>query len=494
LLANRWAPWAVAAVVTAPTLVFVYLPMADLPQHLAVASILGHFHDERFGFADYYRVQLDRSPYLLPYALVILLGRAVPLTLAMRLVVFGAVFGFFAGVTMLLRRLGKPWPLVLLAVPLAYNRAFFWGFLNFYLALSLALVAMALCAAEERSRGRAVALAVLLLALSLVHVYGLLLFLGYAVLDLALGRVKPLRRAAPWAGVAALLLIPWLFTEARAPGLGGSAYPSLRDRLMAISQEVLGGYADSSEPLLLAVVAAAFLILTWRALPITAQRWRRLSRAERVLYLVFAGNVLLYFVLPRATPTAKFVHFRHAVIAVSLLPVLASWEGFERLPLLCGTLLAVAGVGGALNAWDHLRLFDAEARPFEQVIERVPERPRLLALTADRQGRLMASGPYLHFGGYVQARKGGVFSMGFPEFFWNMPVALRQDAGIPPTPVNLEWRPWLFDERAFGWFYDTVLIRTASVQPIPRSADFPFDAVYVAPPWQLYRRHAEAAR
>jgi len=45
-----------------------------------------------------------------------------------------------------LRATGKSGVLALLALPLMYNRAFFWGFFNFNLALGMSLVAFALLA------------------------------------------------------------------------------------------------------------------------------------------------------------------------------------------------------------------------------------------------------------------------------------------------------------------------------------------------------------
>ena len=55
------------ALLLAPSVWLAYLPMTDLPQHLAVASILLHHDDPRFGFAAFYEPAWGRSLYLLPY-------------------------------------------------------------------------------------------------------------------------------------------------------------------------------------------------------------------------------------------------------------------------------------------------------------------------------------------------------------------------------------------------------------------------------------------
>jgi hypothetical protein len=480
------APWAIGFAVALPTLVFSYLPMTDLPQHVAISAILSHPHDPHFGFDAYYRIALDRSPYLLPYAVAIALAPVLSLELAVRVVVFLSVLSYFAGIVLLLRHFGKPWPLVLLAVPFAYHRAFFWGFVSFDLAVGLSLVAMALFAHIRSRRGDAL-LGLVLIAIGLTHVYGLLLFVGYAALEVVTGRRGAWRERVWPVALATVELLVWVVTEARAPGVGISVWPTLRERVTELPQQVLGGYADASEPLLLVVTLASFVLLTYRSIPVTLGRWRRLDPGARALWLLLVVNLVLYFVLPRATPTAKFVHFRHAVLAALLLPALAGWDGFARLRLLTGTLLVIAGVGAGLNAWDHLRLFNAEARPFERALAAIPERPRLIALTLEPHGRLMITAPYLHFGGYVQAQRGGVFSMGFPELFWNVPVALRGGSDMPPTPINLESRPWLFEARTLGVFYDTLLVRTRGRGAIRSGPDFPYELVFNEPPWQVYR-------
>jgi hypothetical protein len=251
---------------------------------------------------------------------------------------------------------------------------------------------------------------------------------------------------------------------------------------------LLGGYRDASEGVILIALLATLALLGHRAVATRHGASSALSHHERVLWLYIALNVLLYLVLPQHTQTAKFLHFRHAVLAAAMLPLVVPHNALAALPLLSrGALTALAAVTIA-NAWIHLALFDREARSFEDVIAALPDRPRVVALTWERNGRVVQTIPYVHFAAYAQARKGGLLATTFPGFFWNLPLRLRDDAGIPPTPLSLEMHPRLFDHRSFGRFYDFVLVRGGPRIPAPHDdAGIPYALVYDAPPWRLYR-------
>jgi len=60
----RWLPPTAIVVLAAPCLFLAYLPMTDLPQHLAVMSILKNLGDPTFAFDAYYEAAPDRILYL----------------------------------------------------------------------------------------------------------------------------------------------------------------------------------------------------------------------------------------------------------------------------------------------------------------------------------------------------------------------------------------------------------------------------------------------
>jgi hypothetical protein len=491
-----WLPPAAIAVFAAPTLFLAYLPMTDLPQHLAVASILLHFGDPGFGFDEFYEPAIGRTLYLLPCFLAVGLAQIMPLAFAMRVVVFLSAVAYPIGVFAVLRATGKSGALALLALPLMYNRAFFWGFFNFNLALGMSLAAFALLIRPQRSARSDVALAVLCTAIVFTHVYGIALVLGLVCVWLAIGERRALlMRALPLAPLAIGATVWWLLGR-HAEGSGKHSFEPLLSRWLWFDDAILGGYPNWSDEILLWALLLVVIVFWARTIPRNADRWRATSHGERILVLFAALNFALYWVLPTDAQKALVIHFRHGLIAVAFLPMLVSDRVLRDSPraglALLGTLTAL---GFAVH-WTHLVQFDREARPFERVIEQIPDTPKIYFLDWGYSDSVVQTRPYHHFHAYIQAKRGGLTSFGFPNRFWNIPVRMRDDAGIPEVAHDVEWHPELFDYDDVGYFYDFVLVcrgphDEGGVHTLP---SFPYELVYEDPPWSLYRRPGSADR
>jgi hypothetical protein len=485
---TKWLVPVTIVVLCLPALVFRYLPMTDLPQHLAVASIIDHHDDPTFGFAGHYDVDWLRTPYVLTYALAILFGKLVELHAGMQIVVFLSQLAFPLGMLALVRAAGKPSWIALLAVPLVYNRTFFWGFVNFNLSIGLALAAFALYVSPIRSIRRDVLVTLACFATTFSHIYGQVMLAGLVTLYGVMGGYRHLR-ARWWTLLPIVIGVGlWAASSRTTHGYGGLINPPFSDRLLKFPHEVLGGYQDLSESSLLVGLFVAWVVLAWSRLPLSGARIKALGPIERVAWLASLGNLVLYFVLPHSTWTAKLINFRHAFLACALLPVLATASGAPQ-SMRIGRALAVAlAIGTVGNSWAHLAMFDREARRFDRILVSLPPRPRVLSLMFEAGSDIMRRGtaPYLHFGAYVQAEKGGLLSFTFPARFWNLPVTYHGDE-IPETPESFEWNMNLYSE-SFGRFYDYALVRIHGTRGVATSAAFPFELIAAVPPWQLYRR------
>ena len=486
-------PWqltlAAALLICLPVLVFDYLPCTDLPQHLSVASILRGLDDPATGFARYYTVDLGRTMYLLPYGLTLALGAVLPLELAQACVIFLSLVLYPVALMALLRALGKPRALSLLGLPLVYNSAFFWGFINFNLSVGLAIWGMALLLDPRRGWRGDIGLGLLGGLVVFTHLYGLLLLLGFALL-LLVGRhgrslIRQLVPLAP--ALVGVIFWPW-------PGQVNpeqvASWKGVAARLLVLPREVFGAYQDRSEILFMALLLGGFLVLGWRAIPLSLQRWRACPWPERAVWLLLLINLLLYQVMPLHTATAKFVHFRHGLIAAMLLPALLPTKVFLRRPNMARAVLVGVAAASLLGAWWHLHRFNAEAREFDQVLRELPRRPRLLSLIFDPRGQVMATAPYLHFAGHVQARKGGLISTTFARF-WNIPVRHRPGLGAPETPDSFEWQPLTYRYHQFGYYYPWVLARLKPGARLPDLGLFPYVEVMREGSWRLYRKEGK---
>ena len=484
---QMWLIFALFALSTLPCLAFQYLPMTDLPQHEAIVSIMRHMHDPSYGFDRYYQWALGRTLYVFPYFLAVLLAFVVPVRLALHLVVFIAALSYPLGVLLTLRALKRPLWISLLALPLVYNRAFFWGFVNFNLGMGIAFIALSLLVGVWSNK-KGIIVALLCLLSAVTHVYGLLLLASYVVVWFLCGDRRALLFRVVWMLPAFAALAAWALFAANAPGYGITEWLPFELRLKELGHSIFGGYVGSSEDYVLLGLLVVLLVVSFRSLPITISRWRRLGVHGRASTLLVLANLVAYFLLPMATPTAKFIHFRHAVIAAMLLPLVVAAAELPKHRRLASVASVVVALAAAGNTWWHFNLFEHEAHGFDAILAAVPERANIVQLTYDSKGGILRSHAYLHFGAYAQARKGGVIAVSFPILFWNIPLKARENTDRPDTPKNLEWAPGRYSERRMGNFYDTILVRQKGVEAVPLYLTRAYDVVASSGPWKLLHR------
>ena len=80
----------------------------------------------------------------------------------------------------------------------------------------------------------------------------------------------------------------------------------------------------------------------------------------------------------------------------------------------------------------HVRAFEVEVGPFDRVLDHAEPGRRLLSLIYESQSRVARFAPFLHFGSYYRARRGGVASFSFAELP-HSPVHYRPESAPPST-------------------------------------------------------------
>ena len=406
-LPNAWIVLA-CLLIALPCVVFRYLPMTDLPQHEAIVSIIRRFHDPAYGFNGYYGWALDRTLYVFPYALATGLAFIVPVKVALHITGMLAVVSFPLGMVVCLRALCRPLWLGLRAVPLVYHRAFFRGFITFCLRMGLAFTIPALPIGPLSRRSGWWVMALCIVS-AVTHVYGLLAAFAYAVAScLVSGGQRDLLRRLVWTIPAVMAFVGWGVVAANAPGYGMTEWLPINVRLKGQSHSILGGFADDSENAILCAWAFAIGLILIPSFPITWGRLKRWLVHTRAADLFIGANIVAYLMSPVATPTAKFIHFRHAVLA-AMMALLSIDRLSTRLLTNVGSgLVAAVAVFAQVNTWFHFIKFEREAQDFNEVLALLPPRSNIVQLTYDSKGQVVRSQPYLHFGAYAQAAKGGV--------------------------------------------------------------------------------------
>ncbi len=450
-------------VMAALCLSFRYLPLVDGPQHHAMVAILTHHRDPAFGFADRFTIDLVGRPYASVYVLAAGLAHVLPLAAAMRVVIALCTVAPLAGLYVLLRVLGRPRAAVLALVPLAFGAVWHWGFLNFELGTGLFLIGLAQAVGVARRPGwRPLgAFALLGVVLLFTHVHGLALLVGLGPLFAwAFGEGPRWRRlwrsSVPLLPAAAagggLVLYRWRQMQ----GTWEPSSPGMGERVRQLVPFLGGGLAEPWPIVVLALPLGALVVAR-----LLAERQEQPERRRHALVLVTAVVVQigLYFTLPLNTTTVAFVSPRSAFVAMLLLPLFVPelrprWRRPFR-----GLVAAAAGIALVIVG-RHLARFDREARDFDAVLEPIAMNRRVATLVFDRRGEVVHPGtfPYVHFGAYSQAFRGGDVLYSFARN-WNMPVQYRLSPLRYRADERIVWGPQLFSAERDLPRFDYVIVR-----------------------------------
>ena len=483
-----------------------YLPIQDLPQHLAAIRVLHDFDDPILRFSQFFELQLLRTQYLTVYLTTHLLAYVLDLELAMRLVIAIVLLSVPWSLAALLRALGKDERFALLAFPLAYNAHFLLGFLNFIAAIGLMLYGLSLAVqirereqARVRTSKHAVLLGVVALACFYSHVVPFAL-LGLGVLLIALERDlrAVIRRLVPLVpcGVAALL---WLRTSAAGQATLAAAQGAGDGKRI---EHTAAAQAFAQLPMWMTDILAreedGQLLLVWCGLVAFALLCSLISPARRDLgasdlqrslgrrlFVLAPLCALLYFVTPTSYdwiwPIAQRFPLLAAIAVVLWIAPLQRWLTNA---ILIGSFLCAAAsfhhAGSSFGMFSRLEVGD-----FDHALAAIPPGQRVAGLIYGRGSRNVAFSPFIHFVAYYQARKGGAVMFTFADFPQS-PFRFREDNRPPRVQPRWEWTPErVRPAKDLAW-YDYVLVR--GVAPRLARPDSGFTPVYRGAPWSVWKR------
>lgn len=493
-----WVATACGALMALPFWVGSYVPLVDLPQHLAVAAVLRSHGDPSWGFSRFYEVEwLKLTPYWTYYLVLDGLSLLLPLDVASR--AYLSLYALAVPWTglVLCSAFGAPRWAGLLMAPLALNTNLYFGFVAYVTGV---LVLLVLLAGFQRfldlpTARRAATLVLLSCVLFFTHVQPFA-FLVPAAFLLAVVPPSPpsLRRRLAlllvFAPATLLLFAPWVYREFVSPRPGeenrynfgtvgelGSKYQPRSDALAELPTAVAGAYQDGTDTLLFAAwvgVVATLLAAGWRR-GAAAHAWRARRLAGLALICCLAA--------PFAIQGQWNIAPRFAWLA-ALLIVAAMAEPGRPLSRAGGALAVLLTLAAALNALRHHREFGREAEAFTGVVDAVPRGQRVLSLVYDNRSRVFTQFPYLHFGQYVMAFRGGAAGVSLaksPPF----PVRHRRPEDFPaPDPLRpQDFRPAEWADR-YDYFVaragpaEDALFAGAPVRPV---------MVYERAPWRVWR-------
>ncbi|XXY47838.1 hypothetical protein WME91_48325 [Sorangium sp. So ce269] len=487
-----------------------FLPLLDLPNHLAAVHIWHNFEEPWTRFRDFYELSLRPAPYGAYHILTHALAYVVRLEDANRLVLSGYVLSIPAAALGWARRTRRsPW-LSVLTFPLAFSLSWACGFLPFLVGISLLLAGIvALDAHLERpSWGRAAAVALLSVGCGLSH--PLILF-GYyvcvAVLMLCyLPRWRRIAGALPLFAPAAALLV-WQLVAFKSPMVDLRSGPRFQgawvpwhEMLRSFPEYTLNSVSgDLDTRLFWVFLAVASVLAAWsvaglfrvarargkgnEAGPPPGSLLDRLHR-HRSLALC-AAMTACYFLVPLhlARPFDWWFvsgRFSPLLCFFGFLAITAPLRGRAR-------LLMAPAVAAALVLPLHLsqkyESFDERLQPFARLVARIPPRAEVLfvSLPPRTDEALIIEGTN-HFSSWVQIMRGGFSADGWHNV--GFPFTLKRRLPAPPSNRG-EW----FNPDVHGVAYDYVLLRNERPEkPVFTAAHTRFRRVDREGAFTLYER------
>lgn len=422
-----------------------FLPMVDVPGHLATARILHDLaSDPESHFHRWFVLRPGFTPYVGFFWFVEALARAgVPIETAGRLYVALCVAGVPLAVLGLLVAFGRSRWLALFALPLSYSMLFVLGFVNTLAGNLLAVAALAMFALRLQGRAQgslaAAATAALPVLCVINHPQPFVFFLcGLGVLAVAhRDRLSTLVLALPAVILGASWIVPVL--QGRASPRAGHwqlHWDPLRVKLASLDNELTNVFVDRLDfellraSCLLFVLLAVVAFVRFRRGP---SRWP--SRQTLVALALAGGAVVAYFWAPRAMLRGPamhlFVYQRFALLAAMLvIPLLAIPRA--TLPRWAVGLLCALSVAHGAYLASRLAAFDREADGFETIAAAMEEGSCYAPLWNDAVKSTVVKrvDAFAHFGQHLTAWKGAF--PGFPfAIGFQMPVAIKRPDGTP---------------------------------------------------------------
>lgn len=498
-----------------------WLPLQDLPQHLAAIRVLHDFSQPELGFQSWFELTPMSTQYIGFYLLASLLSFIFEVETATRILIVASVASVPYAMRFLLRALKRPQWLALFVIPLAYNTNFILGFLNFNAAIPLMLVGLGLAVLlrEEVRKKRIALYAVAASACYLMHVLPFAILVAGTVMMAVSSdwrvfakRLMPLVPVAIVAGIWSMLSpaggsirailrnsVLRLVSTPDAPASFMGWDKSLRQIPDWLLDMVNAPGEDMVAIALAALVGLSFLMGSAQRLRATSTHDERAEETPSAVR-IWAGEhwphfclvalVMLawslYFFLPQGYdwvwPIASRFALIGVILTVPLIPQI-SQRGLRYAMMLGLALVIIAQasiVGRSFEAFQNEEVAD-----FGKALDAIPEGQRVAGLIYERGSKFVRFAPFIHSVARVQSRKGGAVMFSFADFPQS-PFRFRADNRPPEVAPRWEWTPQKVDPRSDLAWYNYVLVRggPGKIQTQPDS----FQRVYDGQRWSVWKR------
>jgi hypothetical protein len=277
--------------------------------------------------------------------------------------------------------------------------------------------------------------------------------------------------ASAWPLAPAALVLAWWTTLTTAGRLAsGAATDNALDTVLPIDRAIsdlpnwfTNVFRDTSDEILLITLALVVVAaLGWSAGD--RDRARPIARSYALLPL---SCVVLYFLLPQGHGYIWLIAQRFPVLfAMTAIPLMRMPRGLRGLAV-TGAALTV-GAASTVNTCRHFIQFETEeVGDIDEAIEAMKPARKVCALIYDKGSSITQNQPFLHFGSYYQAERGGVTMFTYAGYA-HWPVDFKPGQYPPPggpARPRWEWMPEAIPMSEIYPYYDYVLTRGQGFRP-----------------------------
>lgn len=446
---------------------FEFIPFMDLPQHVAEAAIDAYHDLPVAGFGAYYEINESFHPYYAYRKIQVWLTHLTFPEAATKILLSITVAAFPLSCLLLLAALKRDKWLVILCFPPAWNYMLFMGYTAYCLSVPLYFMAMAFLLWPPESRLPElirVLGAFVCAALSwLMHAQTFVFLFASTLICLPL--VFPYRtavlRALP---IGAVLLLFYIFSESLVDDAGQTVhaeYTPLWPKTRAILSIMNVYQSHSDEWVFYLWLAMTFAIILMHPPSLRGPDGRITQKQLRdyVPEVLLVILMIFFWALP-----FSLLGKRHVVhVAERLLcfypPLMVLCAGPGKLKSTLARIFLVVGFGlcifQGVDANLKFAAFQKEARGFTEVVNAIPVNSKVMSIVVTQRSQVVNLLPFMHFGAYVQVRRGGLHSFSFAGI---NEIGIKYKPGNPAAdlPENWEWKPgryFRYEVHGYDWDY-----------------------------------------
>jgi len=456
-----------------------YLPLTDLPQHVAQLAILSNFRTPPFLFNRWFELHL-----FTPYSLYFIAGRVLTLVfspmVAVKVLLSINTLLLPVSFHVLLSETKGPRIIALIGFPIIFGANFFWGHLPFLFSVPLVIFfwSLTLNFMEMPNKKNMLGLGLLSVALFFTHLMAYCYGLAIAGLLTALQSGSIKRKLAflsvllPSVGLGLF----WLLSREITPqNISPISWSIGWYRLFELPQLIIGfdRYWQTN-------VALIFLLIGLFSIQkkISRDFWRWVPVTVTLAFCLFGPSSFFQ------TPLLIAQRFSVFLIPASLFIYRDIPKRNEARDWVSRLIIACTTVGLSLSLAQRFIQFNAEAKDFDVVLNKM--KPNRCLLMFDRHifnaSHLFM--PTLYFGAYYQIFKGGLFEFTFANF-------PHQIAGyknnFDPLPIKYGYR-WEKTDMSCGFDYYLIHSQENEVARLNPLAKKNMKTLVNQGPWWLFER------